>query len=313
MIQRRTLLVGAGAWALMTSSLALGRASTVLTNDIELPTADPQRTLPLRLIHPEGQGPLPVVIFSHGAYSSGRLYDPILSAWAAAGFAVFAPTHRDSTALGVQRGANDPRYFGWRLDDMEHLQRSLKLASNGVPGLADRLQLSQLIVTGHSFGGLVAQTLAGATYFDVASSKTIDRRMSDAVAAIIFSGAGRFSPLLRTEDFSSLQLPLLVTVGTNDLKQSPDLTGFQWRREPFDLAASRKRYLLTLQGCDHYLGGLVGRDDLPRAAQAGAWLQAFNQVSIRFLRAAVANRRGDWLRARSDKVASIEKPAPRLR
>ena len=137
----------------------------------------------------------------------------------------------------------------------------------------------------------MAQTLAGATYFDPASGKTIDRAVKNVRAAIVFSGAGRFAPLLRTEDFAALKLPLLVTVGTEDLQQAPGLTGYQWRREPFDLAAGKPKYLLTLQGADHYLGGLVGRDDLPKTAQGPAWLTTFNRTCEFFLRRHVAGKR----------------------
>jgi hypothetical protein len=137
----------------------------------------------------------------------------------------------------------------------------------------------------------VAQTLAGATYFDPASGITVHRAVKHVRAAIVFSGAGRFAPLLRSEDFAALTLPLLVTVGTEDLQQAPGLSGYQWRREPFDLAASKPKYLLTLQGADHYLGGLVGRDDLPQAAQGPAWLTTLNRTCEYFLRRHVAGER----------------------
>ncbi len=290
MYNRREFLSAAAAGAAANGLANAAATEDVMVRDIEVATADPARSLPVRTFLPRLGRQLPLVVFSHGAYSSGRLYDPILRHWAAAGFTILAPTHRDSVALGVKRGSNDPRYFSWRLEDMEFLLASLDAVERQAPELRGRVNRTRLAATGHSFGGLVAQTLAGATYFDPMSGKTMNRAVQNVRAAIIFSGAGRFAPLLRTEDFAALKIPLLVTVGTEDLQQAPGLTGYQWRREPYDLAGSKRRYLLTLQGADHYLGGLVGRDDLPQAAQRPAWLTAFNETCAYFLRRHVAGK-----------------------
>jgi dienelactone hydrolase len=291
MRNRREFLLAAAAAAAATGLANDAAPTDVTVRDIDLATQDPARALPVRLFMPPAGRRLPLVLFSHGAYASGRLYDRILRHWAAAGFAILAPTHRDSVSLGVNRGSNDPRYFSWRLEDMEFLVASLGAVRRQAAEFGGRVDATRLAATGHSFGGLVAQTLAGATYFDPASGKTIHRALKNARAAIVFSGAGRVAPLLRTEDFAALKLPLLVTVGTEDLQQAPGLSGYQWRREPFDLAAGKPKYLLTLQGADHYLGGLVGRDDLPQAAQGPAWLTTFNRTCEYFLRRHVAGKR----------------------
>jgi dienelactone hydrolase len=286
--RRDFLLASAASGITSASKLVSATEDSVVVRDLELPTNDPSRALPVRIFAPATPKLLPVIAFSHGAYSSGHLYDPILRAWAQAGFAVLAPTHRDSVSLGVKRGNSDPRYFGWRLDDMESLLGSVDEIERRVPEFNRRLNHRRIAATGHSFGGLVAQTISCATLFDPVLGKTVARRAAQVRATVIFSGAGRFAPLLRGEDFAELKLPLLVTVGTEDLAQAPGLTGYQWRREPFDLAASKSRWLLTLRGADHYLGGLVGRDDLPKSTGGAAWLDAFNTVSVSFLRRYVA-------------------------
>ena len=239
-----------------------------------------------RIAFPTAGNRLPVVLFSHGAYSSKDEYNLILDFWAAHGYVVIAPTHRDSTSLGVARGSNDPRRFVWRLDDMALLSAQLEQLAAKVPALAGRVDLTKVVAAGHSFGGLIAQTLGGATYFDPAAGKTVSRHDARIKAVIIFSGAGRLPPLLRAEDFATLLVPTLVTVGTEDLKQSA-ISGYRWRREPYDLIPAENRYLLVLQGADHYLGGLVCRDDLPHAAQGPQWLSLFNEVTLAFMDAAL--------------------------
>ena len=73
-----------------------------------------QPAMPVRVAAPRTGKRLPVVVFSHGAYSSKDDYSPILDHWAAKGYVVIAVTHRDSTRLGTARGTNDPRFMAWR-------------------------------------------------------------------------------------------------------------------------------------------------------------------------------------------------------
>jgi dienelactone hydrolase len=282
--------------------------ATIERRDTTLSDPADGREVPLRIVYPASGSRLPVVLFSHGAFSSGRDYDPLLDAWAARGYVVFSPTHRDSISLGTKRGGGDPRHFPWRLDDMALLLRDLDRALDTVPGLAPRTDRQRLAATGHSFGGLVAQTLGGATFFDPASGQAVSRAEPRVRAVIVFSGAGTFPPILRNEDFAALKRPTLVTVGSDDLPQAPGLTGYAWRRQPWDLAAPGDKYLLTLDGADHYLGGTVGRDDLPRAARGPEYVAAFQQVSSAFLDAFI---RGDGTATRwlATHATALEAPA----
>ncbi len=268
------------------------RTSAVpVSSSVELAVAAENRRIPLRVGYPRSGRSLPVVLFSHGAYSSKDDYNPILDAWAAGGYVVISMTHRDSVTLGVKRGINDPRFFAWRLDDAREVLGRLDEVLAQVPGLAARTDTTRIAATGHSFGGLVSQTLGGATYFDPVTNQTASRADGRVRATIVFSGAGAFAPLLRPQDFKSLTGPLLVTVGTNDLKQAPDLTGYEWRKQPYDLAPNGTKYLLTLEGADHYLGGRVGRDDLPKDPNGDALVRAFNATALRFLDAYVKGDR----------------------
>lgn len=275
-------VAGAGPATAPRDPTSASSATAVLRTTLAVPAES--REIPVRIGYPvRGKG-VRVVLFSHGAFSSGDDYDPILDPWVAAGYVVIAPTHRDSTRLGGRRGSGDARHFAWRLDDMERLLANLDTLLERVPGLRARIRLDRIAATGHSFGGLVAQTIAGGTYFDPASDRTVSRRDPRIVAALVFSGAGPFPPSLREGDFAGIRVPLLVTVGTNDLKQAPDLTGYEWRRKPFDLApADGSKYLLVLDGADHYLGGRVGRDDLPVDPRSDEYLAAFRRVSTQFL------------------------------
>lgn len=286
----------------------IGALEAAEIHDIAYTPPGESRLIPLRISAPATGRRLPVVVFSHGAYASKDDYSAILDHWADAGYVVIAITHRDSTKLGVSRGSNNPKFFEWRLDDLQVVLANLDTIVAQVPDLRRRVDSTRIAATGHSFGGLVAQTLGGATYNDAARGSIVDSRADPRVrAVIIFSGAGAFAPLLAPENFASLQRPTLVTVGTNDLKQAPNLSGYEWRRQPYDLIAPGRKYLLSLDGADHYLGGIVGRDDLPRSDNAALYLADFNRWSTTFLDAYLADRRA----ARRELESLPESPGKR--
>ncbi len=286
-----TLLIACSALTAGCATSPPRPAAPPAFSSLELAVAAENRRIPLRVAYPRSGRALPVVLFSHGAYSSKDDYNPILDAWAAGGYVVISMTHRDSITMGVKRATNDPRFFAWRLDDAREVLGRLDEVLAQVPGLAARTDTTRIAATGHSFGGLVSQTLGGATYFDPITSQTASRADGRVRATIVFSGAGVFAPLLRPQDFKPLSGPLLVTVGTNDLKQAPDMTGYEWRKQPYDLAPAGTKYLLTLERADHYLGSRVGRDDLPKDPNGDALVRAFNATSLRFLDAYVKGDR----------------------
>jgi dienelactone hydrolase len=256
----------------------------VQVSQLELRDATDRR-VPIRVAYPDRGRDLPIVLFSHGAYSSKDDYAVLLDEWAAHGYVVVAPTHPDSTKLGMQRG--DPaaqRTFPARLVDMKLVLDRLAEVESRVPDLAGRVARNRVAATGHSYGAMVAQTLGGATTFDPATNTTVTTGADPRISAVVLiSAPGRMPPTLRAEDWRPLKVPTLVTVGTDDLAQVPGRTGYEWRREPFELVGPGDRYLLVLQGADHYLGGTIARDDAARSANGMAYVSAVNGAVLAFL------------------------------
>lgn len=291
----RRRLTQLGTLALVASAVkpfvAIGSANAMpgieIVETLMLSDVARDRDLRLRVAWPVAGRALPVVLFSHGAYSSREQYAPLTDHWAAAGFVVISPTHLDSTTLGVKR--TDPPNPAWwpsRLADMHAIIDRLEEIVARVPALEGRVEGTRIAATGHSFGGMVAQTIGGATYFDDEKQATVSGAAPRVKAVVIVSGAGLLPPRTRESDWLSLTLPTLVTVGTNDLAQA-GFPGYEWRKQPYDFAPPGDKYLLTLEGCDHYLGGTVGRDDLPRDPRGERYLAATRAVSVAFLNASL--------------------------
>ena len=76
-----------------------------------------------------------------------------------------------------------------------------------------------------------------------------------------------------------------------------------WRRRPFDLSPPGDKYLLVIDGGDHYLGGQVGRDDLPMVDPDGYQAESVNRAIAYFLDAYLRDdakamqtlESGDWV------------------
>jgi dienelactone hydrolase len=252
----------------------------------QLELRDPSdRRVPIRVAYPDRGRALPIVLFSHGAYSSKDDYGPILDAWAAHGYVVVAPTHPDSIRLGVKRGdPTGPRVTAQRLVDMKLIVDQWTEIESRIPALAGRVNTRKIAAAGHSYGGWIAQTLGGATTAEPSTGTTVttgrDSRIS---AVIVFAGPGALPPVLRPEDWKSLAVPTLVTVGTQDLAQGQAVSGYQFRRQPFDYAPPGDKYLLVQRDADHYLGGMICRDDLPKQPNGPVWVAEFNAASLAFL------------------------------
>src|SRR6185436_2695827 len=69
---------------------------------IVLADAKRSKELQICLHYPAGQGPFPVIIWSHGAGGSKDNYLPLIEYWASYGYVTIQPTHSDSRALGMK-------------------------------------------------------------------------------------------------------------------------------------------------------------------------------------------------------------------
>jgi dienelactone hydrolase len=112
------------------------------------------KTRPLKttIWYPEGVGPFPLVLFSHGLTSEPSAYASILRAWARAGFVVAAPSYphtaygvKDFDALDVINQPADASYV---------ISQVLGLAATDGDSLKGLIDGGRIAAAGHSAGGI---------------------------------------------------------------------------------------------------------------------------------------------------------------
>lgn len=228
---------------------------------LELRWRDParDRTLPLRVRMPRSQGPVPVVLFSHGLGGSvdgGRYWG---EHWASHGIAVIHLQHPGSDAEVWQGGDLSRRALRAAIHPQQLVARALdvrfvldELARRRAPadpadGWARRIDLDRIGVSGHSFGALTTQAVAGQSYRH-RRAPLADPRPRAFVA---------FSPSDRAEDgdaFALVARPFMVVTGSEDGTVSFGLgVPPAQRRSVFDRLPAGDKVLLWLTGADHMI------------------------------------------------------------
>jgi dienelactone hydrolase len=207
-------------------------------------------------------GPIPVVLFSHGAGLTGEDYGPLADALTGGGFAVIRPTHPS-----VAEPLSDLPAWRGRAMDLRALIDGFETLERALPGADIRFDRNRIFVVGHSYGGHTAQLLLGARVngmVGVDAADVSDPRVKAGVllAAPGAGGADNLTPewLARAPyldlDWSAMHRPALVVAGGNDLLVM-SVHDWTWRTDSYRSSPGGNKSLLVLTDADHYLGGIV--------------------------------------------------------
>jgi dienelactone hydrolase len=212
--------------------------------DIQIAGRD--RTIDVRVTYPEGNGPFPVIVFSHGSGASKEEYQPLVRAWASAGYVVLQPNHADAH---VNRNKQDrSKVPTSRAQDISALIDHLDDVESKVPSLHGKLDRQHIGIGGHSFGGQTVQLIGG-----YRMGGTENLRDDRVIAAVLLAppGAGATDT---PASWSNMRLPMLTIVGAHDTGrggQSP-----LWRTDAFQNATAPDDYLIVVDRAEHLLGGI---------------------------------------------------------
>lgn len=231
---------------------------------------------------PEGTGrPYPLVVFSHGYALSPIVYSTLVEHYASQGYIVLAPEHNetfDQSLTGFWKALIDRPVDIHRTIDYAEL-----LTKPGAP-LAGLIDMDNIAVVGHSYGGYTALAAAGAR-FDFAAYKTrcaaltaddplnffcgpvVPKESDMATRAglpaapsglwpsfgdprvkAVISMAGDAYPFDQ-RGLAELKVPIMAMGGTID-----EGTPYTWGAKlTYDHAASKNKTLITFPGAGHML------------------------------------------------------------
>lgn len=217
------LSAGITAAAVPYDPLAVPAAFTARPVDLTVGDSERQREIPIRIFLPPSMEAAPVVVFSHGLGGSREGNAYLGHHWAARGYATVFLQHPGSdasvwqdVALGkrmqaMREAANTENFLQRMADVPAVLDQLERWNSTDGHGLAGRLDLRKVGMSGHSFGAVTTQALAGQSPGWGRASPT-DRRIA---AAVIMSPS---SPRRGTPQtaFGEVALPWLLMTGTKD-------------------------------------------------------------------------------------------------
>lgn len=244
------------------------------------------RTVPIKAYKPVGaDGPLPLVIFSHGAGGSREAGQFLCNHLASHGYVVLAVQHAGSDLAALRAGGRRPRQLqtalaamvaneqNWR-DRPADVKFVIDRALAGDVSSALKIDPQRIAVAGHSFGAYTAMAIAG-TLVDLKDAPDTTFRDSRVKAVIALSPQGKGQFGLDDRSWERIAVPLLMMTGTKDASLKDDQP-WTWRRQPFDALKSRTNadagpfYLAVIDGAGHMafadetnfvLDGLMGGRD----------------------------------------------------
>ena len=275
----------------------------IKTEEFSLKFEELNKQLPVRISYPVGKTRFPVIVFSHGNGSKGDMYKGFTDYWASHGYVVIQPTHMDSTSLGFKTKRDNMREMyqqilqvtDTRRQDMSFIVDSLDLIETIVPDLKDKLDRTKLVAAGHSMGAATAMIVAGMTLLNPMDGYAETSDETRFKVLLMISDPGTMA-LMPKEPWKGIRVPTLISTGTKDFSDvgSGRINApFKYKiPDSFTRSLSPHHYVL-IEGADHYLGGLICRNDVPGPPQHEA-LRIAAATSITFLDAYVKNDLNAW-------------------
>ena len=253
-----TLIAALPAWAAVEParySPDAGPHKVLTVDQLILHDSARHKDVRVKIYYPDGSGPFPVIIFSHGAFASREAYWALGEYWASYGYVSIHPSHDDSRKDSGYRGGlmkvlNDSNLWESRPKDISFVIDSLGEIEKRVPDLAGKLDRSRIGVGGHSYGAYTAQAIGGATVTMPGESKPRSFADPRVKAVVIMSPQGEGEMGLTGHSWDNMRLPTLLMYGSLDMgtqHRTPT-----WRSQPFYKGPPGDKYDVELKGATHF-------------------------------------------------------------
>ncbi|HEY8964121.1 MAG TPA: hypothetical protein VIN59_06645 [Alphaproteobacteria bacterium] len=217
-----------------------------------------KRVIPYKVYHPEtmNAGPYPVIIWSHGL---GGTRD-------GAGFIARHLASHGYIQVNIQHGGTDDVLWrgmpGHPWDNIKKAHIPFEVVRNrylDVPFALDQLEglypdlidWDRLGMSGHSFGALTTQVMAGQLAGRPDTNTPADLSDDRFVAGMLYSPVPAMRLQMGGQDvYAPIHLPLMHMTGTEDYSPVEGF-GYEKRLEVFEHAGNEDQHLVILNGADH--------------------------------------------------------------
>ena len=244
----------------------------VVTVKLDWHDAKRGRDVPVKIYFPkEGNGPFPIIVFSHGLGGTRDGYEYLGRHWAGCGYVSVHMQHPGSddsvwknlplaervkamqhAAEKLSNALDRPKDGQFVIDQLE------KLNADKTFPLKGRLDLNAIAMAGHSFGGYTTLALAGQTFITrIGLTKRYDEPRIK--AAIQMSGPAPNGRRKLDKAFGSITIPVMHMTGTKDYLEIFPQTSAADRRIPYDLMSNSETCLVIFNGGDHMIFSGRGR------------------------------------------------------
>lgn len=224
------------------------------------------RAVPFKIYHPVDHDleTMPVIVWSHG-FGGNRDGASFISRFLASqGYTLVHITHHgtDSSLWEGQGGhpwdilrkVKVPREMTLaRMDDVPFVLDELEQWVKDNPDVGQFMDMSNIGISGHSFGAMTTQVMAGMKFPDK-SGALVHRPEKRFKAGILYSPVpiSHLTDASPAEIYGSIDLPLFHMTGTED--DSPiENYGYQHRLIVRDYSGNDEHYTQVIDGGDHMI------------------------------------------------------------
>ena len=260
-----------------------------------LPVPLENREMSLRIVYPDQGGPFPIIVFSHGTFSSSEKYNLVVEFWAEHGYVVILPNHLDANYGIVPNKTEDMiRIIDTRISDMSFVVDNLDNIERQNLGLKGKLNQDMIIAAGHSIGTQVVLVNTGQRIRNPMNNYVTESSEDRFMAAVMLSDPGKMA-MMPDNTWKGGTAPTFLSTGPEDYGLMGDgrrVAEYQNEILTLPNKSTGDKYLLLIEGGDHYFGGLIHREVDMVPDHDG--LEIFNAASLAFMDAYTRDAASAW-------------------